>query len=336
MSGTRNALRSLSAPVLVALALSVLFVPDASRAAVADGHRPGSSLVWDQPGSRVRLPNGWTVTTTPGPMIEVRDGINRLLGVMELGNYVLEPELAKATSPSRVSRALRARAQRFHEVVGRDRAEQADGYRYRAGSTKRVRWGDERAIRYRATVEDATGRTVERILGYQAVHRGHLWILTVSGVGDGKPLDGEDVLSVEEHGVLAKYLDDVLKMSPLPEAGTAIEDGIVAGTEGGLDGGRLWLIWNGSKQRIYQSRGMTREEAGRYSRGPRIAQVVVSGRRTGSQFAIVPFDGPEARLHVLVGGALHEVVVTQVRTPVIDALPTLNRPVMDRLMVPTP
>ena len=314
--------------VLLAAALVEIAQPAAGATAAGSGPR----LVWDQPGSSVRLPNGWLLRTTSTPMIEVRDAGNRLLGVMELGNYALEAELARPETRSALMRVLRQRAKRFHEVVGQDRISQ--GLRYDPGSTSRVCWGDERAIRYRAEVENAAGTVVERIQGYQAVHRGQLWILSVNGYAGGSP-DGEAQLNVEQHKILSRYLGDVLKASPLPYEGTVIESGMIAGTEGGLEGGRLWLIWNGQKQRIYQARGMTVEEAGGYAKGERIAQVVVSRRRTGSTFAVVPFEGPDARLHLIVGGTIREVVVQHVKASVVDSLPALQAPVLDRLVVPT-
>ena len=332
----RTAQKRVNSPSwILALVLVAALVGGAHPAAGATTAGSGPRLVWDQPGSTVQLPNGWSLRTTSTPFIEVRDANNRLLGVLELGNYTLEAELARPETRGALMRALRQRAKRFHEVVADDRTSEGSGFRYEPGPTSRVRWGNERAIRYRAEVKNSAGTVVERILGYQAVHRGQLWILSVNGHGDGNNLDGEAQLSVEEHKILSQYLGDVLKASPLPLEGTAIESGMIAGTEGGLEGGRLWLIWNGQKQRIYQPRGMTVEEGRGYAKGLRTAQVALSGRSTGSMFAVVPFDGPDARLHLIVGGTIHEVVVQQVKASVINSLPMLHTPVLDRLVVPT-
>jgi hypothetical protein len=127
----------------------------------------------------------------------------------------------------------------------------------------------------------------------------------------------------------------MVKASPLPREGTGLTDGIVVGIEGGMNGGRIFLLHNGRKQRISQPRAMTVEDAAAYQRGPRIAEVEVASTSTGSIFAVVPPDGPKARLHLVIGDTIHEIVVQHVKAEHVTGISNLRRNVLDRLVVAT-
>lgn len=101
---------------------------------------------------------------------------------------------------------------------------------------------------------------------------------------DRVPPRGEDELSPQRLRAIEADIDRIIVCSTLPAAGNALIDGVVFGPEGGLDGGRVWLYWQGQKQRIQQPRAMTLadiDELG-LERGPRIAMASVLEVETGA------------------------------------------------------
>jgi hypothetical protein len=314
--------------LLTMLALLALAVPTAAVGA-------DSRLRWHTPGDRVRFDNGWTLTTTHSPMIEVRKPRGGgVIGVVELLSYPLDNRLAAATTAAAKERVLRAYIAEHHEAIAADRREGlGPDYRYTPGATTTIRFGKTPAVRYGAVTRNPEGEVVERHRGYAALKRGQLWIFVANGYDPNLFPSEIAQLTPERQAVLARYLDGLVKASPLPRAGDGIIEGIIAGTEGGLDGGRLWLLHNGRKQRIAQPRPMTVEAASKYRRGPRIALVDVQRSETGSFFAVVPPDGPKARLQLVVGRTIHEVVVQHIREQHMDGVEHLRRNVLDQLVV---
>ena len=304
-------------------------------AAPAASAAPALRLDWDTPGDRVRFENGWTLTTTSNPMIEVRKPRGGgVIGVVELLSFPMDNTLARARTAAARERVLRAYIADHHEVIGRDRRETLGSeYRYIPRATTTIRFGQTPALRYGAVTKNSDGEVVERLRGYMAVHRGQLWVFGANGYDPN--LFPSDIvqLTPERQQVLARHLDDLVKASPLPREGSALTDGIVVGTDGGMNGGRIFLLHNGRKQRIYQPRPMTFEDVAQYERGPRIAQVEVQRTDTGSFFAVVPPSGPTARLQLITGGRIHEVVVQHVKAELVEPIENLKRVVTDQLVV---
>ena len=325
------------ASLIAVLALLAGLLTAASRPAVAETPHP-NRLFWHVPGDSVTLSNGWKIVTTNGPFIEVQDERGRLLGFTELANYPLGDDLAAAAGDGKLLRALRARVKEFHQVIGEDREQLDARYDYRAGPSRRVAFGDTFAVRYDAsTVDTRTDKVIERIRGYMAVSANQLWVLAINGLDPAAFPSDLMHLSPQDAATLAGVIGDVVVASPLPELGTAIEDGIVIGVEGGLDGGKVYLVEQGEKVRIAQPRAMSPEdvrEAG-LKRGKRIAHLDVTARTTGSWFAVVPADGPDARLHVVLGDTIHEVAIQALHTTVADTLATSRAQWLDKLALPS-
>lgn len=326
------------AGLLAVLALLAGLLTAATRPAAAETPHP-DRLFWSVPGDTVTLANGWTLTTTQSPMIEVADADGRVLGYVELLNFPLGDDLAAATNDGALLRALRERVRDFHRVIGEDREALEDGrYDYRPGSTVRRAFGDTSAIRYHAiTVDNRDGKVVERIRGWMAVSANQLWVLGVNGLHpDFLPSDLM-TLTPEQVATLIRHLDDVVAASPLPNLGTALEDGIVVGVEGGLNGGKVYLVRQGERARIAQPRAMTEQDvrAAGLRRGARIAHLDVTAKATGSWFAVVPADGSDARLHIVIGDTIHEVVVQAVATEVVDTLSDTRQRWLDKLALPS-
>ena len=313
---------------VASLALLALAAPAATAAT-------DLRLDWDTPGDRVRFANGWSLTTTTNPMIEVRKPRGGgVIGVVELLSFPLDNDLARPRTAAALERALRREIAEHHEVIAADRREGlGPDYRYLPRKTRTIRFGNTPALRYGAVTKDADGDVVERHRGYMAVKRGQLWVFVANGYDPN--LFASDVIQLtpERQQVLARHLDDLVEASPLPREGSGLIDGIVVGTDNGLDGGRIYLLHNGRKQRIYQPRPMTVAEAAAYDRGRRIAQVEVATAATDSFFAVVPADGPDARLHLVIGDTIHEVVVQHVKADLVAAIDDAKRDVTGRLVV---
>lgn len=112
---------------------------------------------------------------------------------------------------------------------------------------------------------------------------------------------------------------------------TSPGDGMVVATEGGLDGGRLWFLWDGGRQRIQQPRPISEQDLttldlrlGEPINGP---MTVAADDRT-TTFAIYPADGLTAALHLLVGDTLYPVTVL-----VADELSIFDRRELESMVV---
>lgn len=326
------------AGLVAVLALLASLFSLAASPAVAETPHP-DRLFWAVRGDSVTLSNGWTLTTTNGTFVEVADERGRLLGYAELINFPLGDDLAAADSDGKLLRALRARVKDFHAVIGQDRERMERHYDYRAGGTAKVAFGDTFAVRYDAATVDTRGNEViERIRGYMAVSANQLWVFAINGLDpDAFPSDLMN-LTPQDAETLARLAGDVVKASPLPKVGAALEDGIVIGVDGGLNGGKVYLVEQGERARIAQPRPMTADDVRKagLKRGKRIAHLDVTGRATGSWFAVVPADGPDARLHVVLGDTIHEVVVQAVDGDTAGTLTDTRRQWLDKLALPAP
>ncbi len=77
-----------------------------------------------------------------------------------------------------------------------------------------------------------------------------------------------------------------------------------------VDDGLIYLVSDGMALRIQQPRAaeLAELEADGATVGGEVARLAVTDEPTGSTFVIVPPDGPDARLHLLVDDVLHPVV----------------------------
>jgi hypothetical protein len=108
-------------------------------------------------------------------------------------------------------------------------------------------------------------------------------------------------------------------------------DAYVATTDGDL----LHLIVDGTRSRIQQPRAATLAEleASGVTLGEEVEQLSVSLVPTGSSFLIVPPDGPNARLHLLVDGSLHPVRTRALPLVDLEAYPVAAELPFDRVAV---
>lgn len=289
-------------------------------------------------GATVTLDNGWRVGHCEGeaPFLCVSDG-DRLLGSVEYGSYPLSDDLAVALAEGRLVEALEARIAEQHEAIAADRAIGCGpDYEYVALPAQRTTVGGEPAVVYGFSgVVD--GREVERHRSYFLVHAGQFWVVGAPA-SDPEGCMGTDLPEFAPADLVTfePYLDRIVAGSELPAEGRAVTDGIVIGTEGGLDGGLLYVAWGGGKQRIQQPAAFFEEEMDERGLewGPAIANLAVADGETGSYFAVVPPDGADARLTVAIDGVLHPVVIQQIAKDVVDTLPDLDELVLTRLTLP--
>lgn len=95
----------------------------------------------------------------------------------------------------------------------------------------------------------------------------------------------------------------------------AVADGMVVATEGGLDGGRIWFIWDGEKARIYQPRPLAKSDIA--ALGLRIAEPAPKRLTLGREedpdvfFAVYPADSEDSALYLAEWGELHLVNLTE-------------------------
>lgn len=96
-----------------------------------------------------------------------------------------------------------------------------------------------------------------------------------------------------------------------------------------LKGNQTWLITaNSYGEDACMPRGD--HELG-LERGPRIAIVSVAEAETGSYFAVVPHDGPDARLHVVLGDTIHEIAVQRLVDAAAQDVPAAEGMLLTRL-----
>lgn len=110
--------------------------------------------------------------------------------------------------------------------------------------------------------------------------------------------------------------------------GDEIESGTVVATEGGLEGGRIWFVWEGEKARIYQPRPLTDadlEDLGLSIGDPAPRRLALgSASDSIAFFAVHPPDGPEARLYLAEAGELHLITIMDGLDDRVEGLPQLD------------
>lgn len=292
----------------------------------------------------VDLPGGWTIRDCEGdaPLVcvgraDVPDG--DVVGTLMLDSFPLDAGLAAADGREAVLEALRANAQLRMQglvddrVIGCGAAHEGsidpmvdllvDG---RAG----VRSG------FRA-VQD--GEVVEHVVTYATVAAGQLWLLVAESARDGSCMDDAemDLFTPDRLATFVPVLDRLVAGTPLPAAGRRIEEGTVLGVDEGSAGGGVHVFVHGELHRVQEPRPMAPEDLERegVAIGAPVVHVALADTTTGSWFAVVPATGPDARLHLVVDGVAHPVVVQQVDTTALDGVPETATPDLDRLLAVT-
>ena len=115
-----------------------------------------------------------------------------------------------------------------------------------------------------------------------------------------------------------------------PETREVVE---VVALDGSLDSGLVYLVVDGTQTRIQQPRAATLDELDGVEVAEEAATIGVADVATGSQFVVVPPDGPDAALYLLVDGVLHPVDVQAASQASLDALSDDDQPAFDHLEV---
>ena len=94
-----------------------------------------------------------------------------------------------------------------------------------------------------------------------------------------------------------------------------------------IDHGRVYLVTDEAAIRIQQPRAAewAELESAGVALATEITHLSVSSEETGSTFVVVPPDGADARLHLLVDGLLHPIVVSAASAD--DIAPLAEAPV---------
>lgn len=187
----------------------------------------------------------------------------------------------------------------------------------------------------------------ERTVGYATVIDDQLVLIVASAHDPGGCIDTSEqvVFRTTDLAALVPLLELIVTHTPLSlelfaarsDTRGVFPDGTVAASDGGLDGGRLWFVWEGVRYRIYQPRGLPRADLP--AEGLMIGRPVnrplrLAPTRTGSAFVVLPFDGPRATLYLLVDDVLHLVRPEVVDNAALDAIPTGTGSMLDRILAP--
>lgn len=99
--------------------------------------------------------------------------------------------------------------------------------------------------------------------------------------------------------------------------------------------GTVWFVWQGERQRVQQPGAMFEEDLAERGlvRGPAAPPRLVLGE-PGSFLVMIPPDGADARLHVAVGDAVHEVQVLPVDPDRLAGIPEARTSILDRIRLP--
>jgi hypothetical protein len=118
---------------------------------------------------------------------------------------------------------------------------------------------------------------------------------------------------------------------PTPEA---LPDGIVAAVDGGLAGGLLYIVWNGTKERIAQPAPF--DDAAVDELGlriePEISRLKALPQPDPRTFwAVYPPDGEQARLHLAVADRLYPVTTVEAAAWEVERLPDAQESLLNRM-----
>lgn len=287
---------------------------------------------WVDDDRATTFPGGWTVRSMDGdaPILAVeRDG--KLVGAVEANAYPI--------STLDTGGDLRAVAQDLYET---SRADRREGCRYEITTDpiREATVGGQPGVTYGFSGPAGSSAT-ERIISYATVAAEHVIIIVASAHNTDGCIGTEEV--VFDTGTLAEFeplLERIIADTPLPlealkrsqpsiDSRTADSEARIVATEGGLAGGRVWLVAGQKRSRIPQPTPLdpseTRAQRLRVRGDPvefRVVDVI-----TGSSFVVMPADGPDARLYLRLGDELYGVDVDQISQSDIDALtddPTLT------------
>ena len=103
-----------------------------------------------------------------------------------------------------------------------------------------------------------------------------------------------------------------------------------------MNGGRIWLIWEGQRQRIQQPSGLEPDwlpRMGLEISEPAPERLTV-GTIEGTSWHVIPPSGPEAKLYLAYDGELHEVTVLTADDDAIMALPEAEELLIARVRLP--
>jgi hypothetical protein len=118
---------------------------------------------------------------------------------------------------------------------------------------------------------------------------------------------------------------------PTPED---LPDGRVAEVDGGLDGGLLYIIWDGAKERIAQPApfdAATLDELGLRVEDPIVELTARDEPDPRTFWVVYPADGPEARLHLAVADRLYPVQTVEAPSWQVDRLPDATDSLLNRM-----
>jgi hypothetical protein len=153
---------------------------------------------------------------------------------------------------------------------------------------------------------------------------------------------GDDTASSEAVTTPASVPASVAASEPVPEASTAppeptpqpLPDGIVAEVGNARRGGLVFIVWDGTAERIAQPAPMPREVVREI--GLRIAEPVARFTARAQPdprtfWVVYPPSGPRARLHLAVRNRLYPVVTVPAEQAQIDSLGTPREPLLNRM-----
>lgn len=113
-----------------------------------------------------------------------------------------------------------------------------------------------------------------------------------------------------------------------------LPDGAVAAVDGGLDGGLLFIIWDGTKQRIAQPAAFddaTLDELGLRIEQPVARLTAEPGPDPRSFWVVYPADGRDARLHLAIADRLYPIRTVDAERWQVDRLPDAPDSLLNRM-----
>lgn len=311
----------------------------------------GTAVVdWEDGTRPAAFPGGWSVRACDGdaPILCVsRDGV--LVGTVEAVGFRLDlrDDLDDLVEAGDDAALLDGFVRRFAADTRADRAEGCGpDYVVTPFEPQHLTVDGRPGVAYGFTGGDG-GTVTERMRGYATVAAGRLVLVVVEASDPGGCFAPDDERTLfttaaltEFEPVLARVVAEselplhLLDGTPVGIAPGVPENGAVVATEGGLDGGRLWFVWDGARQRIAQPRAIS--EAGARREGIEVGDPVtgplgVAAQAGRASFAVHPEDGPSARLYLLQDGVLHLVPVVVDDAGAVLALPVLDVTVVDRV-----
>lgn len=279
---------------------------------------------WTDADAVLTLDNGWAVQRCEGdaPLLCVHDG-DTVIGIVEAGSSPFGDEIAQILETDGLEAALAHHAAGYHETFSANRETGCvAGYEYVELPTETATLGGLPALRYGFSGR-IDGVEVERNVSYVTIAGGQLKLITAVANAEDSCVYSDTMQEFSPTALVEfePYLEAVAAGSELPVS-TAFVDGTVVAIDGGLDGGLLYFVWGNEKERIQQPRAMTVEDVTSLglTRGAAVVNLAAGGR-DGSYFAVLPPDGPEARLYVVIDRTIHPVVVQDVDAEMVRAIP---------------